>query len=96
MDYGKAIRIVRSTKGYTQTELGKRVGKDASYISRLESGNRDPSLATLESISEALAVPYYLLILLASEENDLAAMAPEEAQLFGQSLLALLRSSRSG
>ena len=38
----------------TQAELAKRVGTQKSNISRLESGNYNPSLVFLAKISEAL------------------------------------------
>ena len=44
----------RKEQNMTQAELAKRVGTQKSNISRLESGNYNPSLDFLTKISEAL------------------------------------------
>lgn len=44
----------RKEQNMTQSELAKRVGTQKSNISRLESGNYNPSLDFLTKVSEAL------------------------------------------
>ena len=44
----------RKEQNMTQVELAKRVGTQKSNISRLESGNYNPSLDFLTKVSEAL------------------------------------------
>lgn len=44
----------RKEQNITQAELAKRVGTQKSNISRLESGNYNPSLDFLVKVSEAL------------------------------------------
>lgn len=44
----------RKEQNLTQAELAKRVGTQKSNISRLESGNYNPSLDFLVKVSEAL------------------------------------------
>lgn len=44
----------RKEQNMTQAELAKRVGTQKSNISRLESGNYNPSLDFLAKVSEAL------------------------------------------
>lgn len=95
MDYGKAIRIARATKGLSQKELGKLIDVDASYISRLEAGDRLPSTDTLESISNALSIPLHLLILLGSEKNDIKGLSSKQANQIGQALLQILTDVQS-
>tara|TARA_Y100000310_G_C20107371_1_gene545541 strand:+ start:178 stop:390 length:213 start_codon:yes stop_codon:yes gene_type:complete len=62
IEYGKAVRVGRAFAGITQTELARRIGKDASYISRIEAERRSPSLATLEKIAAALSLEVYQLL----------------------------------
>lgn len=90
MNYGKAIKIARSTKGLSQKELGKLINVNPSYISRLEASERSPSMETLEAISKALAVPMYLLMLLGSEAKDLKGISLEQASVLGQNLLDII------
>ena len=44
----------RIEKGLTQKELAKRIGTKQSAISRLESGNYNPSLSFLKKVADAL------------------------------------------
>ena len=54
--YEAIEQIIRARKeqNMTQAELAKRVGTQRSNISRLESGNYNPSLDFLTKVSEAL------------------------------------------
>lgn len=49
-----AIIKNRIETGMTQKELAKKVGTKQSAISRLESGNSNPSLGFLKKVAEAL------------------------------------------
>lgn len=48
------IIMARKEQNMTQAELAKKVGTQKSNISRLESGNYNPSLDFLAKVSEAL------------------------------------------
>lgn len=50
----KQIIKARKEQNITQAELAKRVGTQKSNISRLESGNYNPSLDFLAKIAESL------------------------------------------
>jgi transcriptional regulator with XRE-family HTH domain len=50
------IRELRRERGLTQEELCERAGISVDAISRIESGNRTPSLVTIERIADALGV----------------------------------------
>jgi len=49
-------RIVRARGSLSQRHLAKTVGVSAAYISRIEHGDRVPTLQLLERIAEALGV----------------------------------------
>ncbi len=89
MDYGRALRVVRSAHGLTQRQLADRIGISASHLSLVESGKRDPSLKVLQEISATLAVPMHLLTLLASDVGDVD--DPENADRIADTAKALLR-----
>ena len=60
---GKNIRERRITLGYSQEELADLCGRHRTYIGSVERGERNITLATLVSLSEALGVtPVTLLI----------------------------------
>ena len=52
----KNVRHWRIAAGLTQTAVAKRSGMNRSYLSRLESGRRNPTLATLERLAKTLKV----------------------------------------
>ncbi|GGK02386.1 hypothetical protein GCM10009304_30250 [Pseudomonas matsuisoli] len=51
-DIARAVREFRAAMNVPQTSLGM----DQAYISRVESGNRTPTLAKIEEIAERLNV----------------------------------------
>jgi DNA-binding XRE family transcriptional regulator len=53
---GKNVRHWRIAAGLTQTAVAKRSGMNRFYLSRLESGHRNPTLATLERLAKTLKV----------------------------------------
>ena len=87
MDFAKALRTARAARGLSQKQLAASAELDSSFISLLESGQRTPRTATLEAISKALEVPMYLIMLLASEPEDLHGLPQKEARVLGSSNL---------
>lgn len=51
---GEMIHVLRRRKGWSQEELAKKAGVSASYISKLERNDADPSLDTLGTVVGAL------------------------------------------
>lgn len=48
------LRRVRTDRGLVQRDLARSAGVDPTLISKYEAGERQPSLATLRSLCEAL------------------------------------------
>ena len=59
---GARIRTARQAADLSQAELGKRVGLDQAYISRLENGTAEGTPAQLLEISRVLGVPVSQLL----------------------------------
>ena len=58
----KSVRHWRIAAGLTQTAVAKQSGVNRSYLSHLESGRRNPTLATLQRLAKILNVaPGYFL-----------------------------------
>lgn len=94
MNYGKAIKIVRTAHGLTQAELAERLSIGPSHLSLIEAGRRQPSLRVLDEISVALGVPPHLLMLLSSGPEDFEAHTdPGQIAELARSLLGLLMES---
>lgn len=92
MDYARAIRTVRAHRGLSQQELAIQMDVDEAFLSRLGKGDSTPSGKTLEKVAGALGIPLYLLVLLASDEEDLKTMSKEQADVLGRQLIEMLLS----
>lgn len=69
--FGLAVRALRRKAGWTQTQLGSRVGSSASAISRVERGRADAaSVRTLERLANELGARLILQILWQGEALD--------------------------
>ncbi len=53
---GAKIREIRKNKGLTQEKLGEKAGFHFSYIGRIERGQKNISLSTLNDLATALGV----------------------------------------
>lgn len=56
--YGELLRSDRKNSGLSQRELAKKVGVDFTYISKIENGKLEPSLATAGVIAMLLQVGF--------------------------------------
>ncbi len=56
------IRTLRNSRGWTQERLAEEVNVHATYISRIESANKIPTLIIICKIAEALGVDVYELL----------------------------------
>lgn len=59
---GNTIRRLRIQKDISQKSLAKLTGLTPSYLSLLERGHREPSLAVIRRIASGLDVPEEVLI----------------------------------
>jgi transcriptional regulator with XRE-family HTH domain len=53
---GKRIRALRIEKGWSQVEMADLLAMNRGYLSELENGKRDPSLAILTTIADGLSI----------------------------------------
>src|SRR5260221_8319257 len=95
MNYGKAIRTIRAARNLEQKDLASLADLNPSYISLIESNQRAPSSAALETLASALQVPLYLLMLLASEKEDLHGISASEATVLAEQLLGVVFRARA-
>lgn len=63
MDIGKRLRHLRLARGLSQSDIVRRTGLMAPYVSFIECGHKVPQLRTLEKWAEALRVPLYQFFL---------------------------------
>ena len=62
--FGIRVKVLRTTKGWSQMELGFRADVNRNYISDLERGQRNVSLIIIERIAKALEVEIWELFII--------------------------------
>jgi CheY-like chemotaxis protein len=67
---GVAIKTERSALGISQEQLAERAGLHRTYVSDVERGIRNPSIATVERLAEALELPISALFDRASSARE--------------------------
>lgn len=79
---GKRIKMLREEKGWSQEELGERIGGvGKSFVSKLENGHKKINLEHIKKISSALGVDMSDLL---SEEERIAIGDGEWVYLFDE------------
>ena len=56
-NFGNRLRKLRTAKGLTQAELGRRINLSAAEIEKYESGEKLPALGIMEDLTVQLEVP---------------------------------------
>ncbi len=59
---GARLRALRTASGWSLSELARRTGLGKGTLSELESGHRNPTLATLFAVTTALGLPLSAVI----------------------------------
>jgi len=67
MNLGKAIKLIRTQRALSQSDLAELTGLSVSYLSLIERNKRDPTLSTICNIASKLYIPVSLLMFLADE-----------------------------
>lgn len=68
--FGQVLRGLRKARGYSQESLAFASGRDRTYISLLELGQRSPTLDTMISLCQALAITLPQLAAAVQEHLD--------------------------
>lgn len=68
--FGRRLRAIRKSRGLKQRQLADRIGKNAKYISQLETGAAQPSFDILVAFTRELDVPMFSFFLFDRDEDD--------------------------
>jgi transcriptional regulator with XRE-family HTH domain len=74
---GERLRAAREARGLTLDQLSASVGVSKAHLSRLESGDRHPSVGILVEVSAALGTPVSVLLGEDLTGTTLATFAPD-------------------
>lgn len=53
---GKNLKRIRTAKNISQGEIGRILGVDKGFISNIENGKTNPTLATIAKLAKALGI----------------------------------------
>lgn len=53
---GKNLKRIRTKKGITQADIARSLGVSRGFVSNLENGKTNPTLATISKIADAIGV----------------------------------------
>lgn len=56
LEFGTGVRQLRKRRKLTQADVANRVGITATYLSQIETGQRNPTLAVVVGLARALGV----------------------------------------
>lgn len=90
MNVGHAIRLCRTQRGASQSEVARHASCSVSYLSMLENNKRDPTLSTVTRIAQALHIPVGILFFLASDKKEIGQIDQRLAGELERSVLATL------
>lgn len=81
MNLGTSIRQLRKglTPKISQSDYAISIGITQSYLSHIENGNKEPSIALLKVISEKHDLPMPVLLFMSIDEED---VQPHKLQAF--------------
>ena len=54
---GKNLKRIRTAKGITQGDIVRKLGVGRGFISNIENGKANPTLATIAKLAEAVNIP---------------------------------------
>jgi len=69
MNFGERLRELRGQRHVTQRDLARQIGRDHTYISKLEHGAPPPSYKTIQRIALVLSADEQELLILAGKIN---------------------------
>jgi transcriptional regulator with XRE-family HTH domain len=96
MNLGRAIALCRKGRGYSQAQLAEKAEISISYLSLLEQNKRkDPTLSTIQRLSEALSIPSGILFFLAADQTELSGLPVDLQEKLSFAALKLLNEQSS-
>ncbi len=93
MKLGTAIRKCRKLRGLTQAKLAQLSGISVPHLCLMEKNKRDPSLSVVNSISDALKIPVSILMLLASQHDDIKELSENQIEDLTRNIIGIMESA---
>lgn len=91
MKLGSVIKEARQKLGIKQYELAKLSGITQTYLSQIESNEKEPNISTLKEISSHINLPIPILFFLSLDENDIAKEKRDAFKMVDQPIKLLIK-----
>ncbi len=90
MNLGDVIKDIRKRQNKTQGQLAIDCGITQTYLSQIESNQKEPSLGILKTISENLKIPLPIIFFLSLNEKDVPANKRKAFEIISPSVKSLI------
>lgn len=90
MNYHQAFKTIRNYKKLTQSQMAEFANVSPGYISKIEKGERVPTLEVIEKICKATGIPFTLFALLSMDDKRLDNATRDDIDSIRTNLLELL------
>lgn len=90
MNYSKAFIDLRKSKKLTQSKFAEYANVTPGYISKIEKGERIPTLEVIEKICVATNTPFPVFALLAYNSDDSNGEVKQSIRVIQESMLGIL------
>ena len=92
MNFGRAIQWYRNARGLSLQDLADASGISKDNLYRIENGNGNPTLDTMEKVATALSVPLLILNYVALDPDEQALIDGGIQQRLSHVALELLKN----
>lgn len=97
MKIGKILKILRTSKGLTQSQMSKLLGISQNYLSLIEQDKKAPSAEAIANFASSLRISKDALLLISSEVPvELKGKDIEYFQRLQQNIMSLLLYQTNG
>lgn len=70
MKIGETLKGIRKGKGLTQKQVEEKIGITQTYLSQIESGEKEPSGVMLRKLCKYYGTPHQIVVWQSLEEKD--------------------------
>lgn len=94
MAFGRAFKFLREAKGLQLGEVAESAGISKPFLSLVEQGKRQPSVAVISKLATALKIPTDVLFLLSTNDETSLKTDNEWIGQLAKSLKSLVKAER--
>ena len=90
MNLGSSIKRIRKQRNISQLDLARMCNMTQAYFSQIENNLKQPSIPTLQLISDKLEIPLPIIFFIALDDNDIKSERKEAFEMIKSPLQSLV------